>query len=173
MTWIRFYLSFILTFLGTATEQTQHLKSIMKLKINLILKDQKIVLMIFLNFWQCWTRKFLTCKTVADIRNIFLSFSKFKKQEAKLAYYFHKWTDTPFFYFTFPCFLSLFTLQLLFFFLLSHRLQINTFPFTAQKINIPTEPALLRLATVICLKDWFNVQNIGKTLFASKIKYWT
>lgn len=173
MTWIRFYLSFILTFLGTATEQTQHLKSIMKLKINLILKNQKIVLMIFLNFWQCWTRKFLTCKTVADIRNIFLSFSKLRNKKQNLLIIFTNELTLHFFYFTFPCFLSLFTLQLLFFFLLSHRLQINTFPFTPQKINIPTEPALLRLATVICLKDWFHVQNIGKTLFASKIKYWT
>lgn len=173
MTWIRFYLSFILTFLGTATEQTQHLKSIMKLKINLILKDQKIVLMIFLNFWQCWTRKFLTCKTVADIRNIFLSFSKLRNKKQNLLIIFTN-ELTLHFFISLSLVFSHFSLSnYFFFFLLSHRLQINTFPFTPQKINIPTEPALLRLATVICLKDWFHVQNIGKTLFASKIKYWT
>jgi len=61
----------ILMFLGTVTGQKQHVKSIMKLKINLILKNRKIILMILLNFWQGWTRNILTCKAVADIRNIF------------------------------------------------------------------------------------------------------
>lgn len=91
-----------------------------------------------------------------------------EKPAPKIAYYFNKWSDITFFYFNFSCFLSLCTLQLLFLFFTQ---SLNKFiSFTQQKINILTEPALLRLATVICLKDWFHVQNIGTAMFAIKIK---
>lgn len=93
-----------------------------------------------------------------------------KKPAAKFAYYFNKWSDTPFFYFNFSFFLSLCTLQLLFFFTQSPNKFIS---FTQQKINILTEPVLLRLVSLICLKDWFHVQNIGTAMFVIKIKHWT
>lgn len=150
------------------TKKKKHVKSMMKLKFNI--RNIKIILMILLNFWQCWTQDFLKCKAVADTRSIFFLISvTMKKPGAKFAYYFNKWSDTPFFYFNFSCFL--FALSNCFFF--STQSPNKFISFTQQKISLLTEPALLRLATVICLKDWFNVQNIGTAMFVIKIKYWT
>lgn len=115
MTWIRFYLllaSDICRYCDREKKK-KHVRTIMKLKFDL--RIIKIILMILLNFWQCWTQNFWNCKAVADIKRIFLKISvTTKKPAAKFAYYFNKWSDTPFFYFTFSCFLSLFTLQLFF-----------------------------------------------------------